>query len=164
MAAESIWFTKTSNYARLAKRSGFPRILLAGAYGIAIGMIVSNACLSNACLAGMPSVLPAHWQGAIPQLTEVTTERLQAISFFAAGLLVCTLAIQSLWNIIAKNSVWLPKLSFSKAFVLILLWGALFVIVLTMISGARELLTPGAWKQEGMIYKLKTEAISDAAK
>ena len=77
------------------------RILL---YAIAIGM-----SLSNACLAGMPSVLPAHWEGAIPQLTEVTTERLQAISFFAIGLLVCTLAIQSLWNIIAKNSVWLPK-------------------------------------------------------
>ena len=132
------------------------RILL---YAIAIGM-----SLSNACLAGMPSVLPAHWDGVVPQLTEVTTERLQAISFFAVGLLVCTLAIQSLWNIIAKNSVWLPKLSFSKAFVLILLWGALFVIVLTMISGARELLTPGAWKQQGMIYQLKTEAISDAAK
>lgn len=128
------------------------------AYTIAIAMV-----LSHVCLAGMPSVLPTSWETS-PKLTEVTTARLQAISFFAAGLLACTLAIQSLWNIVAKNSLWLPKLSFAKAFVLILLWGTLFVIVLTMISGARELLTPGAWRQEGMIYKLNTGADSDGAK
>lgn len=112
--------------------------------------------LASVCLGGMPSVLPSKWD-AVPQLTEVTAERLQAISFFAVGLIACTFAIQCLWNHIAKNSAWLPKLSFGKALVLVLLWGSLFVIVLTMISGARELLTPGAWKQEGMIYKLNTE-------
>src|SRR5262245_44535701 len=32
----------------------------------------------------------------------------------------------------------------------------LFVLVLTMISGARELMTPGAWKKEGLTYKLAT--------
>ena len=105
--------------------------------------------------AGMPSVLPERWEGT-PRLTEITAHRLQAISFFAVGLVICSFAVQQLWNVIAANSVWLPKLSFGKAFVLILLWGSLFVIVLTMISGARELLTPGAWKQEGMIYKLNT--------
>ncbi len=120
-------------------------------------LIVIDMVLANYCLAGMPSVLPTSWEG-VPKLTEVTAERLQAISFFTVGLFACTLAIQWLWNIVAKNSAWLPKLSFTKAFVLILLWGSLFVIVLTMISGARELLTPGAWKQEGMIYKLNTEA------
>ena len=136
--------------------SSYSRIILL--YAIALGLI-----LADYCQAGMPSVLPTSW-GGTGQLTEVTTERLQAISFFVVGLFACSLAIQCLWNIVAKNSAWLPKLSFGKALVLILLWGSLFVIVLTMISGARELLTPGAWKQEGMIYKLKTEATSNGAK
>ena len=34
------------------------------------------------------------------------------------------------------------------------LWGLMFVIVLTMISGARELMTPGAWKKDGLTYQL----------
>jgi hypothetical protein len=34
------------------------------------------------------------------------------------------------------------------------LWGLLFVLVLTMISGARELMTPGAWQKQGWTYKL----------
>jgi hypothetical protein len=37
---------------------------------------------------------------------------------------------------------------------IVLLWGLLFVIVLTMISGARELMTPGAWRKQGATYKL----------
>jgi hypothetical protein len=38
----------------------------------------------------------------------------------------------------------------------VLLWGLLFVIVLTMISGARELMTPGAWQKSGFTFKLTT--------
>ena len=34
------------------------------------------------------------------------------------------------------------------------MWGLLFLLVLTMISGARELMTPGAWKKEGLTYTL----------
>jgi len=34
------------------------------------------------------------------------------------------------------------------------LYGLAFVIVLTMISGARELMTPGAWRKQGWTYKL----------
>src|SRR5262249_44341344 len=35
---------------------------------------------------------------------------------------------------------------------LVALWGLLFVLVLTMISGARELMTPGAWTKHGLTY------------
>src|SRR5262249_48621361 len=48
----------------------------------------------------------------------------------------------------------LPRLSYGKALGLVSLWGLLFVLVLTMISGARELMTPGAWKKEGKTYRL----------
>jgi hypothetical protein len=33
--------------------------------------------------------------------------------------------------------------------------GLLFYVVLTMISGARELLTPGAWEKQGTGYRLR---------
>jgi hypothetical protein len=38
-----------------------------------------------------------------------------------------------------------------------LLWGILFILVLTMISGARELMTPGAWEKQGFTYRLKED-------
>ena len=38
------------------------------------------------------------------------------------------------------------------------LWGLLFVLVLTMISGARELMTPGAWEPSGVTYRLAHKA------
>ena len=44
-----------------------------------------------------------------------------------------------------------------------MLWGLSFVIVLTMISGARELMTPGAWQKQGWTYKLADSSRSDAA-
>ena len=41
-----------------------------------------------------------------------------------------------------------------KALGVVFLWGLLFVLVLTMISGARELMTPGAWEKKGLTYRL----------
>ncbi len=37
-------------------------------------------------------------------------------------------------------------------------WGMASLVVLTMISGARELMTPGAWQQQGWTYKLADES------
>jgi hypothetical protein len=50
-----------------------------------------------------------------------------------------------------------PRLSFGKALAGVLLWGLLFIIVLAMISGARELMTPGAWRKQGFTYQLADE-------
>lgn len=98
--------------------------------------------------AGMPSV----------GLTEVASMRLEAISFFLVGFLLSSLAIKALWNWLATDFAWLPRLSYAKSCGLVGLWGLLFVIVLTMISGARELMTPGAWKKHGATYKLASTA------
>ncbi len=38
---------------------------------------------------------------------------------------------------------------------MVVLWGLLFTVVLAMISGARELMTPGAWEKQGATYRLK---------
>jgi hypothetical protein len=94
--------------------------------------------------AGMPYV----------SLSEVGQLRLQNISFFLMLLLVSALLIKLIWNRLRRDWEWLPELSYTKALGLMVLWGLLFVLVLTMISGARELMTPGAWEKQGLTYRL----------
>ncbi len=101
--------------------------------------------LIQPCLAGMPSLT----------FTEVARLRLESISFFLVLFLLSSFVIQRLWNGLRKDMPVLPRLSYGKAVGLVGLWGLLFILVLTMISGARELLTPGAWEKTGLTYQLK---------
>lgn len=96
--------------------------------------------------AGMPSIM----------LTDIARLRLQSISFFLACALVCAWIVRRIWNGLRADFPRLPYLSFGKATGLITLWGLLFLLVLTMISGSRELLTPGAWTKSGATFKLAT--------
>lgn len=89
-------------------------------------------------------------------LTEVAQVRLSVISFFLLGIVLSSVAIWILWNWLAVDFTWLPRLTFGKAGALVVLWGLLFVVVLTMISGARELMTPGAWRKAGLTYDLNS--------
>lgn len=130
------------------------------------------ACLLVALLpcwatAGMPAPLPSGLEyvtgssdTATPPagLTNIAVARLQAISFFLAVLLFVAAVVRWLWNYLQRDFPKLPRLSYGKALASVVLWGLLFILVLTMISGARELMTPGAWKQQGFTYKLATAA------
>ena len=110
-------------------------------------LIVTSAVLLSFAApaqAGMPSF----------HLSDLAAIRLQGISFFLVGLLLSALAIQLLWNYLAKEFTRLPRLNYPRACGVVVLWGLLFVIVLTMISGARELMTPGAWTRRGVTYQL----------
>ena len=86
-------------------------------------------------------------------LTDVARLRLEDISFFAFVLLLATLGIRFLWNSLAKDFARLPRLSFLKALSLTGLLSLLMLLILVMISGARELLTPGAWYRQGSHYR-----------
>lgn len=97
--------------------------------------------------AGMPSII----------LTDLARMRVQTISFFLLGVLACAWAVRRIWNALGRDFPRLPRLTYGKALGLVTLWGLLFVLVLTMISGARELMTPGAWKKDGYTYKLAQE-------
>src|SRR5262249_35271327 len=97
-----------------------------------------------AALAGMPSVT----------LSELARMRVENISFFLAAYLLASCLLQRLWNFLRSDFAFLPRLSYGKALGVVALWGVLFVLVLTMISGARELLTPGAWEKQGRTYRL----------
>src|SRR5262245_26463838 len=108
------------------------------------------ACLPDVALAGMPR--------ASAVLEEMPKLRLQSISFFLAGFLLSSLLIQLLWNALRKDFPVMPRLSYLRAVGLVSLWGLLFVLVLTMISGARELMTPGAWEPQGATSRLANKA------
>ncbi len=88
-------------------------------------------------------------------LTDVARLRLEAISFFLMVMLLAAWGVQRIWNALAKDFPRLPRMSYGRAVAGIVLWGFVFVLVLTMISGARELMTPGAWEKQGATYKLK---------
>lgn len=100
---------------------------------------------STPAWAGMPSF----------GLRDIVSARLDTISFFLVVLLVCAGIVQGLWNYLARDFHRMPRMSYGKAVAAMTLWGLIFVIVLTMISGARELMTPGAWEKTGLTYRLK---------
>jgi hypothetical protein len=120
------------------------------------------------CDAGMPSPLPTSWtaesseQGTGFNGSGPAAEaRWQGLSFFVACLLLSAWGVKGLWNSLRRDLIWLPTIGYRGALGLVILWGFLFVIVLTMISGARELMTPGAWKKQGWTYKLAESSPAD---
>ncbi len=88
-------------------------------------------------------------------LTDAASLRLQSISFFLLVFLIATLAVRWIWNSFRPDFPRLPHLSYGKAAGLVGLWGLVFLLILVMISGARELMTPGAWKKDGLTYSLE---------
>lgn len=119
-------------------------------------------CPSRATLlaSGLIWFLPDVARAGMPSftLTDAARMRVQTMSFFLIGLLLSACFIMFLWNYLAKDWPALPRLGYGKALAIVGLWGLLFVLVLTMISGARELMTPGAWKKDGVTYKLADES------
>ncbi|MEM7808254.1 MAG: hypothetical protein AAF561_09110 [Planctomycetota bacterium] len=104
-------------------------------------------------IAGMPSFT----------LSDLAAMRVETISFFVFVLLVATWLLQRLWNGLRKDFSKLPRLTYVRALSLVALWGLVFVLVLSMISGARELMTPNAWHREGVTYTLADAADREAA-
>src|SRR5690349_18689527 len=85
-------------------------------------------------------------------LNDVVRLRVEDISFFLALMLVAGLGIRFLWNHVAKGLPILPRMSFARALCLTALLSLFMLLVLSMISGARELLTPGVWRRQGNAY------------
>ena len=110
---------------------------------LAIGALICTAGIAEA---GMPSVRYT--------LSEAAKMRVETLSFFLGAFFLSAYGIKWLWNCVAQDFTILPRITYGKALVLVTLWGLLFVLVLTMISGARELMTPGAWERDGVTSKL----------
>lgn len=125
--------------------------------GFAAAVFVGTAFVSPAC-AGMGATFPTDWTSErLPHsawLDDWIDARLQAISFFGLLTLASGKAVQVLWNVARGDWERWPRLTYRRSLAFTLLWGVMFVVVLTMISGARELMTPGAWRKMGWTYEL----------
>src|SRR5690242_2282500 len=95
---------------------------------------VLNLAHPTAVVAGMWAPVPTHVSKVL-KLNDTALERLHAISFFLLGFLISAGVLQFVWNYLQRDFSSLPRLSFGKALAAIFLWGLLFIIVLTMISG-----------------------------
>ena len=90
-------------------------------------------------------------------LTDIARARIDALSFFIFLYLVISWVVKLIWNQLAKSFISLPRLKYLQALGVVFVTGLLFYVVLTMISGARELLTPGAWEKQGAGYRLRED-------
>lgn len=106
--------------------------------------------LARPAAAGMPAPYT---------MSELARLRIETISFFLMVLLASAALVRWIWNGFRRGgggrASRLPHLSYAKALGVVVLWGLLFSVVLAMISGARELMTPGAWDRDGATYKLR---------
>ncbi|MES2474670.1 MAG: hypothetical protein V4640_02735 [Verrucomicrobiota bacterium] len=91
-------------------------------------------------------------------LTDMAKARLDALSFFLALYFLIALLVKLAWNQLASAFSSMPRLNYRRALGLVFVTGLLFYVVLTMISGARELLTPGAWEKQGTGYRQREKA------
>jgi hypothetical protein len=135
-------------------------------HGLFLQAAIIAILMTSSVEGGMPAPLPTNWTAnQQPNWVHATPSspngshssldaRLQGISFFVMILLLSALGVQWLWNHLRNDLTWMPQLSYRRSLGMVVLWGLLFVIVLTMISGARELMTPGAWRKQGWTYKL----------
>lgn len=114
-----------------------------------LGLALMLVASASPVLAGMPS----------PELvfTELGRRRWEELSFFLVGFLVMAGVVRGLWNFLRRDFPRLPALSYGRSVTLLVLWGLLMTVVLALISGARELMTPAAWEPKGVTYKLARE-------
>jgi hypothetical protein len=92
-----------------------------------------------------PTYAGMHANPVTFRLDTLVAYRMQSLSFFLVLTLVLGLFIKWIWNALAKDFPRLPKLTYFKALAFVLLWGLLLALIMSMTTGARELLTPGAW-------------------
>jgi hypothetical protein len=125
---------------------------LAGVHVCAVTTIRHRLWIVLAAL--LATAGPAHAGMTVYDLNDVVRLRLEDISFFAVLLLACALGLKLLWNQVAKGFSKLPRITFVRSLCLMSILSLLMLLVLSMISGARELLTPGAWRRQGSAYRL----------
>jgi hypothetical protein len=147
-------------FARPSRLTNWPSRLCRGMAAIA-GYLFLSLC-SSLAFAGMPEFIPDESTRRLV-LTDAGRVRYEAISFFLFTLLLSAFAVRFLWNRAAKDFDFLPRISFGKAVGVVVAWGLLVLVVLTMIAAAREIMTPGSWRKQGLLYTLDSEAAKPAA-
>lgn len=121
-----------------------------------IAFLIAWLSLPSVALAGMGSPLLKDVAQTL-RLTDSVRACLEAISLFVVVLLISALMVRWLWNGLARDFARLPRLTYGKSLAVVSLWGLMFLVVLTLIATARELMTPGAWEKVGLLYRVNAE-------
>ena len=112
----------------------------------------------------LAAIIPASAGMTVITLTDIARARLDALSFFIVAYFFISWVVKLLWNHLAKTFTNLPRLDYRRALGLVFLTGLMFYVVLTMISGARELLTPGVWEKQGVGYRTREGGVAELTK
>jgi hypothetical protein len=89
-------------------------------------------------------------------LSESARMRYEAVSLFLVVLVLAVVTVRWLWNRLVSDFPKLPRMTFGRALGVVSLWGLLFLVVLTMIAATREMMTPGVWEKQGLLYRIPT--------
>jgi hypothetical protein len=114
----------------------------------------------------MPAPLPTNWtrehtpDWAPQTYNGAVDEGWQILSFCIALLLLSAWGLRRIWRGLRQDVPWLPELNYWRSLGAVIVWGLAFVVVLAMISGTRELITPGAWRKQGWTYQLADQTSS----
>jgi len=109
----------------------------------------------------VPAVCLCMWPSSafagmtVYSLSEIAAARLDVISFFCLLVLILAWVFKKCWNALAADVTWIPALTYKSSLGAITVAALFCGLILTMISGARELMTPGAWDKVGTGYKLR---------
>ncbi len=95
-------------------------------------------------------------------LSDLARVRIEVISFFLVLLLSLSWIFKWLWNGLCKDIPNWPKLRYRGALGFLMVAVLLLGLILSMITGARELMTPGAWKPKGATFVLQERQLGDA--
>ncbi len=87
-------------------------------------------------------------------LTEVASARLDAISLFLVAFAVSAWILLKAWNRLARDFLWMPRLRYSGALAALVVSGLFVFAAMSLIAGARELMTPGAWVRTGSTHRI----------
>ncbi len=91
-------------------------------------------------------------------LTDAASMRVEALGFFLGLFFALAAIVRGLWAVARRDLPGLPAPSYRASLAFVFTVALALQVVLTMISGARELMTPGAWEKQGATYRLAREA------
>jgi hypothetical protein len=102
----------------------------------------------------MPGIHPMLAGMTSFSLTEVASARLDAISLFLVAFAASAWLLLKAWNRLARDFSWMPRLRFLGALSALVVSGLFVFAAMSLIAGARELMTPGAWVRTGSTHRI----------
>ncbi len=110
-------------------------------------------CAASPAYAGMP-INPFQRLYETTRLTSLAQMRLASLAFFLLVFLGLAWVFMRVWNGFRADLPVLPQLSYRRALGFLFVWTLAMSSVLSMITGARELMTPGAWERSDAVYRV----------